>query len=699
MHRLRLSAVDSRYASQAELDTAEIDTSQIPIGEDGKSWQLAAHQVETIRSLRLDDAPIVINEAMTGDGKTLAGWFQLFSEKWQSFAMYPTNALAYDQQQGFNKLMQVWTPPNWARKPRHRMLSAYEIDRFSFGVDLKTSRKDKIEAMVAWKNYIQTNPDIFHLIMNFSYKQQGEASDFLPTFIANRFRLFIFDEFHLFGVEQIASVMIAMLLIKQIESRSNPHKFLFLSATPQSQLKQLATRVGLEIADPINGHYEHGKSQPSEGYRRILRETNLLLYSGKLEDWVKEQFEDVIKPFFMEHQSVATGLIIANSVATAHRIYAYLKPRLEPITGKDSVQINTGLTPKADRGIDFKLLVATSTVDVGVDFKINLLIFESRDAASHTQRLGRLGRHETDKYGNCFQVYEAHALLPDWVIEGVMQKFPEGSQVSREEYAIILQEQFSSQQDFSKYIHHWAGIQAGKLLKEMRDNSIYTQYKLSREVLEADFKALFGKSVRKYIVLKKAGDEEIIQEASSFRGGSRFTALIQDPETASQHIVSYNLMTLLRRADLIAIPKEKLLQEAQWLGQSIESLEKSNPLATYQLIGWREDYRDITIYLDTTLPEEKLQQIIVQNRFRIDCAGIPDLYELNKDLYDRNLVVFIIPNKDAYTVRKLLRIGFQLELFEFSDANGTDGTIAFGRDALLLESVYLRRKSQNAIFW
>lgn len=699
MPQLRLSAVDSRYASQAELDTAEIDPSQIPNGEDGKSWQLAEHQVETIRSLRFDDAPIVINEAMTGDGKTLAGWFQLLSEKWRSFAMYPTNALAYDQQQGFDELMQQWTAPNWARKPRHRMLSAYEIDQYSIGGGLDVSRKDELEAMMKRQDYIQTNPDIFHLIMNFTYKQQGEASDFLPTFVTNRFRLFIFDEFHLFGIEQIASVMIAMLLIKQIENQSDPRKFLFLSATPQSQLKHLAARVGLEIADPIGGHYEYGKLQPSDGYRRILHGANLSLYSGHLEDWVKEHFEDTIKPFFMENRSAGTGLIIANSVATAHRIHAYLKPLLEPITGEKSVQINTGLTPKADKTNDFKLLVATSTVDVGVDFKINLLIFESRDAASHIQRLGRLGRHENDKQGNHFQTYEAHALLPEWVIEGVMQKFPEDSQTSREEYRQIVQEHFSPQQDFSNYIHRWAGIQAGKLLKEMRDNSIYTQYELSREVLEQDFKALFGKSVRKYFALKKAGDAEIIQEASSFRGGSSFTALIQDPETDSQQIVSYNLMTLLRRAELQAIPKEALLEEARRRGQNVESLEKTEPLASYQLIGWRDDYRDITIYLDTTLPEEKLQQVIVQNRFRIDCAGIPDLYELNKDLYDRNLVIFIIPNKDAYTIRKLLRIGFQLELFDFSDAGSISGTIAFGRDALLLDSVYQRRKAQNAIFW
>lgn len=696
MYRLRLSAVDSRRATNEDLQSAKIDVSQIPVGEDGNLWQLAVHQVETVRALRESSAPIIINEAMTGDGKTLAGWFQLLSEKWRSFAMYPTNALAYDQQQGFNELTQMWLPPNWSKEPRHRMLSAYEIDQYDFGVDFKVSRKDKLEGMVVWKDYIQTNPDIFHLIMNFSYKQQGEASDFLPTFVTNRFRLFVFDEFHLFGIEQIASVMIAMLFIKQIAKQSEPRKFLFLSATPQNQLRQLADRVGLEIADPIKGQYMHGQAVPSDGYRRILRETNLSLYSGNLEDWVKEHFEDIIKPFFAENRSAANGLIIANSVATAHRIYTYLKIACEDFI---KIEINTGLTPKADRKTEFDLLVATSTVDVGVDFKINFLVFESRDAASHTQRLGRLGRHEKDKFGNRFQTYEAHALLPEWVIEGVQQKFADGDAVSREEYRLRIEEHFSSQQDFSKYVDRWAGVQAGKLLEEMRDNSIYTQYKLSREVLEQDFKALFGASVRKYFALKKAGDNEIIQSAVSFRGGSPFTALIQDPETDSKHIVSYNLMSLLRRAELQAIPQDKLLKEAERLGQNVESLQKSEPLAAYRLIEWHDDYRDIIVQLDTILSEENKQQVIVQNRFRIECAGIPELYQLNEVLYDRPLVAFTIPDKDAFTVRKLLRIGFQLELFDFVDAGDTSGAIAFGRDALLLDSVYQRRKAHNAIFW
>lgn len=697
MYKLRLQSVDSRNATQEELDRAGIDEAQIPLNRDGHLMNIAAHQAATVQALRYGTSPIIINQAMTGDGKTLAGRFQLFSEKWRSFAMYPTNELAYDQGRSFDELLDDWQPKNWNSPPRKKLINAHEIDKFSFGDDdINASRMDEIEGMMTQRDYILTNPDIFHLIMNFTYKQRGVASDFLPTFVANRFRLYIFDEFHLFGVEQIASVMIAMLLLGRLVNEAQPPRFLFLSATPQEMLRSLAERVGLEV-ELIRGDYQHGHNQPAEGYRRILQKTDLSLYSGsgRLEDWVIEHLEDTIKPFFLENKVAATGLIIANSVATAHRIYRFLKENCEPAI---RIGINTGLTPKADRNKPFDLLVATSTVDVGVDFKINFLVFESRDAASHQQRLGRLGRHATDKDGNPFRTFEAHAILPAWTVEGLAQAFPDGDTISREAYKDELEAHFSPLQQFQSYIGRWAGVQAGKLLSELRQKDIYTQYRVSREVLENEFKALFGKSVRKYFALVKS-QAETVNVASSFRGGSIFTALIQDPETDSKDIMNYNLMTLLRNADLQAVEIKTILDEAKRRGQSTDSLQKSKPLAAYRLRGWLDKAREIWIGLDAELPAERHETVIEQNRFRIDCPGVPELQALNNELYTRVLVAFIIPDKDPDMVRRLLRLGFQNELYSFTALGNLKGTIVFWRDALLIDSVLLRRKTETAFIW
>lgn len=696
MYQLRLKAVDSRNATPEELHEAGIDESQIPRSADGKLWNIASHQAATVKALRYGNAPIIINCAMTGDGKTMAGRFQLLSEKWRSFAMYPTNELAHDQVQGFDELMSDWLPSAWGNKsPRKRLINAREIDEFSFGDDISSTRLDELEGMLDTA-YVLTNPDIFHLIMNFAYRQQGIPPDWLPNYVASRFRLYIFDEFHLFGIEQIASVMIAMLLLKRITRQTTPPRFLFLSATPQKLLTSLAGQMGLEVQQ-IDGSYEHGRTQPLENYRRILQETTLHLYSGRLEEWVKEHFDDVITPFFLAHRPAAKGLIIANSVATAHRVWAYLKPLCESIGLK--ISINTGLTPKEDRTTDFDLLVATSTVDVGVDFKINFLVFESRDAASHQQRLGRLGRHDKDIFGRPFHAFQAHALIPQWTLDEVKAQFPEeGQSVSREEYKIVLENNFSSVQLFDRYIRKWAGIQAGKVLASLSDKHIRTQYKETANALQENYKALFGGSVKAYFTLK-AEKKQIVAVASSFRGSSGFTALVQDPETNSQRIVSYNLMALLRQADLQAIPIEDMLGQAERRGQNSVPLVKTRPLAAYRLLGWREAAREIEFELDDELQTEQFECVIEQNRLTISCSGIPELQSLNHRLYERVMVAFFIPDKDPDLVRRLLKLGFQIELFRFRTLDDVTGTVAFGRDALLVDSAFFRSKSQKPLIW
>jgi CRISPR-associated endonuclease/helicase Cas3 len=497
-------------------------------------------------------------------------------------------------------------------------------------------------------------------------------------------------------VEQTASVLIAMLLLKELTGQAKSPRFLFLSATPQALLTHLAGKVGLSVA-LIEGEYRHGDAQPAAGYRRILQATDLYLHSGNLRDWVAEHFEDTILPFFVANRPGAKGLIIANSVATAHRIHADLQPLCKQ--ANIHLGINTGLTPKADRSRMFDLLIATSTVDVGADFKINFLVFESRDAASHLQRLGRLGRHEHDPSGNLFGQFEAHALLPAWTLEGKTKALSGNEPISREDYRIALTENYSPLQQFDGYIRHWAGIQATKVLKELKNPYIHTQYETLRLRLESNYKQLFGNNmVKKYVSLSNEKRGATLAAASSFRGGNVFSALIQDPETDSQQVVSYNLMSLLRQADLQPVAIPEMLAVAQRRGQDIRSLEKTNPLAAYRLLSWRDEPRKISIELDAQLPPERHEVVIEQNRFRILCTGMAELQALNENTYERVWVAFMIPNKDPDLVRRLLRLGYQLELFDFQAAGNLRGTIAFGRDALLLDSVLIRQRDTSTSF-
>ena len=290
-----------------------------------------------------------------------------------------------------------------------------------------------------------TNPDIVHLMMQFRYQASGAAADLILGEIANRFSLFTFDEFHIFNTPQVLSAMVAMLLL--LEATNGEYsklRFLFLSATPQPILNHLANVAGIPFVS-IDGDYEHGKPQPNPDYqRRILQRVPLHLYErgDGLEAWIETHL-DLIIDFFRQHPE-ARGVILTNAVATAYRVYQRL---IEPCrqAGIHLIEPNTGLTPPEDRRIDAQLFVATSTVDVGVDFKINFLVFESLDAATHTQRLGRLGRHERNAQDEPFTAYAAHGLVPQWVLDKVEDKFPDYSDLNREDYVPVIVEAYSKQ--------------------------------------------------------------------------------------------------------------------------------------------------------------------------------------------------------------------------------------------------------------
>lgn len=682
MHTIRLKAADSRIATAEELAEARITPDQHPEG-----WQIMAHQAATVYALRFGTAPIIINQAMTGDGKSFAGQFMVFNEpNWRTFAMYPTNELAADQQRSLNSLLAGWTPPQNA--PDWRVVNAAQIDRIQAA--LESSRMEALD-MLLEGDLLLTNPDIFHLAMQFAYTRYGAAPDLILGRISRRYRLYVFDEFHLFGAAQSAAVMTALLLIRTITAQDRSPRFLFLSATPQPILRALAAKAELPV-EIISGSYcaTDGNRPADDGWRRILQPVDLTLHEGRLEEWVQEHLEDVILDFFRRHRPGAKGVIIANGVATAHRIYDFLRERCP---NDIHLGLNTGLIPPEKRGREVDLLVATSTVDVGVDFRINLLIFESPDANTHLQRLGRLGRHQDDGAGNRFEHFEAHALLPDWVIKSVMAKYPAGTLVARNDYADVVREAMTELQGFKNYPRRWAGVQAGHVLGRLRSSAIRSQYEAYTPLLRDAYWTLYGNSLNRYFTVRDQ-QPAIFEAASSFRGTSPFTALVLDlsPLRESSEVQTYNLITLLLRGELEAVEIADLLRLAASQGVDVDALKRARPLAAYKLHGWRDKAREISVIYEQELGTE--HQVVIECRsirLRVsDSVGL-GLSALNDQLAEQTLAAFFIPNYDPYSVRRMLKLGMKMELFPFTSLDNVQGCVAFGQDALLLDSAWQRR--------
>jgi len=701
MHTIKLMAVDSRYATDEELKDAGIPTTYYPA-----DWKLMAHQARTVQALK-SDADIVVNTAMTGDGKSLAGQLQVFNDKnWRTLTMYPTNELALDQQRGLQSMIHdKKQPPVWGNYGlEYQVLNASTLDTMQENYEktgLSVERSEALRKQLRC-DYLLTNPDIFHLSISFAYSKFGTARDATLGELAGNYRLFAFDEFHLFGAPETASVMMALLLLRHMKPAHTQPRFLFLSATPQSQLQDMASRVGLKAVE-VRGDYEHGLERtPDETHRRILRPADLTLYSGGLEEWCQTHVEDVILRFFREQRPAgARGVIIANSVATAHRIGEFLKP----ICAAQGIKVgmNTGLTPKSDRVMECDLLVGTSTIDVGVDFKINLLIFECRDAASHTQRLGRLGRHDSDKEGQKFQHFEAHALVPPWVVENVQKEMPAGTSVDRETYRNRLAHYFQRPQEFSGYNKRWAGIQAGKILTQLTGNKeIKAQYAHVVTPLKDQYVTLFDKSVGKFFHIREE-KPLVVRSASTFRGDSPFTALLRDVRTKEgrSEFISYNLLTLLRNAELEWLNWDDAEREYRKIGQGTPSwaaLQRGEPLGAFRLRGWLDKRREVGLTLDYELELDQREQVVELGGFRFHVPmGFDGALRVSDELQARTMVCLLIPDRAPDEVRRMCRLGMEVELVKVKvlGQGDTPWTVAFGRDALLLDSVWLRRRSDT----
>lgn len=148
-----------------------------------------------------------------------------------------------------------------------------------------------------------------------------------------------------------------------------------------------------------------------------------LLEKQTAEDWVHDYVPQIVE-MWQSYSVRPKGAIIVNSVATARRIARLLDRELEQhcIT----IGENTGLTDSEQRRMSLQcdIVVGTSTIDVGVDFNINLLIFESTNAGTFCKGWGGWGRVKMN--APAFDCYVAHALISGrtpWIYERMVGEF------------------------------------------------------------------------------------------------------------------------------------------------------------------------------------------------------------------------------------------------------------------------------------
>jgi CRISPR-associated endonuclease/helicase Cas3 len=650
-------------------------------------WRLSQHQVETYQALTSGDYDVVFNTAMTGDGKSLAAFLRALQNDDHAIAMYPTNELIEDQATKMPDYLD-----SWRSSAKYNTMFGAKITELM--AETKTeSRVEQIRKLVEQNNLLLTNPDLFHLAMSFQLGWQKWERKELPFEFPANFDYFIFDEFHIFATPQIVDVVniINYLSVNYRHKPADRKQFLFLSATPNTLMQDLLARSQLRVAN-IKGEYSCSKA---DGWRPILQpcevHCDVVSQECSTEAWVQEHLAEIVQ-FFRDYPG-SKGAIIVNSVATAKRLHTWLKQNLPSDL---EVGENTGLTPKEERRRSFAkhLLVCTSTVDVGVDFRINLLIFEATGAGTFIQRFGRLGRHSG------FGAYRAYPLLPKFILERLENALPEQTELQRQEFHAAVETAYPGEEEFTRYVSKWGIFQTAHLAAQTQQvfpkeatfvTELISQFNqvFRREPPKADFERLIK---RYWAMTNDEQGQAILKELISFRGQSPLSCGWWD--LTDNHFKTYDLFFLLANTEFEVIDQEEFMTQVRRLGLS-EREYKYQLLYTkvHRYTPERENFI-LGIKADLSEHPEYLHQAQALKRFIIKESRQPWINEVNKVLRKQRLVC-VISRTPARDLKRRLWLPLLFPVHRLFDLYDSEYSVAFGKEALMLESLLFYRPTDD----
>lgn len=706
--------------------------SKLASGDDGISFikgrPLSRHQARTYQLLQDPNLDVIFNTALTGDGKSLAAYLPALRDNRCTMGLYPTNELSRDQESQVKSYIEQLSLTQ--HKQRICRLDSEALTELAEGHN--TSRQNELLTQFQEREILLTNPDIYHLLMNGYYLRRNDLHDKMFSPLIKNFGLTVFDEFHIFSAPQIVSVVNALLLVRATHGLGQ-RKFLFLSATPSKQLRDNLERAGLRYAI-VEGEYRHALADEEttinlDEYRRITHQVALSFEitsrnDKTAEQWLCENAEAMIVEFFRDHPGSRCAVIL-NSVGLVKRCVRQLRPLLS--RHGLSVGENTGFSTKDERreSMTQDVLIGTTTIDIGVDFKINLLIFEATDAGNFIQRLGRLGRH--DSYQNergetiKFTAFQATALIPQFIHERLFAKSDEesiaplqdGACYDRKTFFARLHEVYPLVNDFERYAQRWGGLQSACVYLALGQKEIKPVYEAIREKLRDDYEVGFRLNwkwqlgrVFAYLKGKQQDEQDVLNAARSFRGGSELECAVIDRTVtdSQQQFKTYGLPGVLTNCvitEVLSKEEFKALAEAAGL-----KMDKFRYCRLFLVIS---DYRDTPMrwrfHLQENLGEQAIDRVQATTGVSVVLTDDPEFENpINRHLKRLKLVYYVV-KLDNFSAKRIGSLPQLFPLYSLTDMRTMSDaqpsySIAFGQEALLAETVffYLQKPPSLLIF-
>jgi len=703
---------------------------QVPAGFTlPQGWSsLSGHQVETLAAIRNPDIDVIFNTAMTGDGKSLAAYLEVLQGNSCAIGLYPTNELARDQELQIRGYIDTFQPAN---DPRVVRLSGADLEQYAENEGLRKSAA--IASRSGQAEVLLTNPDIFHYLHRGAYLVKGDSPDRLWGRIDKDFDLFIFDEFHVFNPPQVASIINTLLLIRCTNRRK---KILFLSATPEPPLIERLQKAGFRVK-LINNTYQFPDTVAAcqeleqQQWRQVSRSITLNFIPldpsfNASEAWIVNQLALILAQF-QQHPG-SKGAIILNSIAAVKRLVPFLREKLQPVGL--TVGENTGLSGIGEkaRSLAADLVVGTSTIDVGVDFKINFLIFESADSGNFIQRLGRLGRHQGyEQKGKFvkFKTFTAYALVPNFLVERLftaeMPPLHPTGDYDRSFLHQTITENYRQINDFRGYYSRWGAVQSCFLAYQLRDRTIQSQYAQSRETFCQLSEAVFNTQLNRvagrirgwaqdWQKLSGKKGNPIAEDAASFRGVSVLQCGLYDitEDNPVDRFKTYNLPGILSNLEIEWWTKagfiRTLQQAATDTRQPIAKGRFEYCLGFMKLHAYREERLNWRFtYPGDLQPIAEAFKVQVITGIQIWQPDNPWVGAINQRLQKQGLVSYILSHS-VVEVRRRLRLPMHFQIYPISDQYSIHEAtapyaIAIGQSALLLDTLAHRLQNQGGEIW
>ena len=560
----------------------------------------------------------------TGSGKTLGSYAYAISHQVPAFGVYPTNELIRDQE----RALKPWMDPGDAYQLLR--IDSRQLDHWQDALDLP-QHAQTFERLMHWEPSILTNPDIlFYTFFDLYHGPEGLSQRLFA--LLGQYRLFIFDEFHLYNVKQMADVAFLVATLHTINPRRG-RVFIFASATPKSPAREwLHDRLHLPV------EVVEGEASDTSNARIIAYPLQLTLLPADLRRWkgveTLLEYLPTLQAFVDEHPE-ARLVTILDSVAGAIEAARALR---ELFPGKAVGEVH-GLSSEAERteAIRRPFTVGTSTIEVGIDFKDeaekDVLIYEARTAAQFIQRFGRLARHK-----KALDIPNlAVALVPEYVYHFLTGHLVEGQTISRHQLYQLVDEAYQRPEDFVRYLQ----VHAPAEFHEARWKAQYLFQPDDRPRitagLETAIKALTGRTPGQAAAQHRRYQEEhMLQPLLTFRGSGFEVAILDERGTDIDFPAKrYDLMFLLRRGEVVELSEETYMGRLEELADRWPE-EVTRERRYGKLIGRR--------------PEDLLG---VYGYFRL--AGLRDearkvWFEVNEDaVYGRKAQVTVISGLEVVT--------------------------------------------------